>query len=117
MKRLAHIPHSPHRWIDIGENPQDAAPVRGPRGKSVNMQQVIALVQRQVAALLFQRTEAGKVQLHPAGVRSQELRDEPGDRGGKVAHDRVHALAVGRIVIHALEQIFGRSVRNVFVKA
>src|SRR5207253_7178178 len=57
-----------------------------------------------VATLLFQWTKAGKIQLHLARIRRQKLRDEFCHRAGEVPHDRVHALAVRRIVVHALER-------------
>ena len=97
MERFAHIPHAPDRWINVGEHPQDAVAVRGPRREGVHVQQVIAFMQREVASLLFQRTEAGKIQLHLARVWSKKLRDKLRNRCGEVPHDGVHALAMGEL--------------------
>ena len=48
--------------IDVGEATQDAPAVGGPRREGVQMQKVVALVQRKGAALLLLRPETGVIQ-------------------------------------------------------
>ena len=45
MERLAHIPHPPDGWINVGEHAQDARAMRGTRWECVHVQQIIAFMQ------------------------------------------------------------------------
>src|SRR5690348_18231457 len=98
-KTLTHQPDALLAGIDIGKYAQYAPAPRGPAGKRVHVQQVIALMQRQIAALLLQRTKASVVQLELSRIRAQKTADKSGHRAGICAHDAVHAilalLAVG----------------------
>src|ERR1700733_12148451 len=89
--------------------------MRWPAGKAVKMQQIVALLQRQIAAFLFQRAKTREIQIPLAGVRSQKFGQELRHLSAVIPHDRVkavHRLAVAR---DSAQQILTRPVRNVFV--
>ena len=117
MKGLADQPHPLHREIDVGEDAENASAMRGPRGKGIEVQQVVALGGRQVAAALLQRTEAGIVHLIVAGIGREERTQERRHLLRVVPHDLVQAFAVGRIVGHAAQHVRARPVADVLVEA
>src|ERR1700683_3827221 len=99
----------------MGEHAQNPCTVRWPARKGVEMQQIVALVQRQIAAFLFLRPKTREIQIPFAGVRSQKFGQELRHLSAVIPHDRVnaaHRLAVAR---DSAQQSLTLPVRNVLV--
>src|SRR5206468_9364467 len=62
LEALAGEPDAGLGGIEVGEDAEDAPAVGGTAGESVHVQQVVPLVQGQLASGLFQGAEAGEVQ-------------------------------------------------------
>src|SRR5437764_2494957 len=92
MKWCAGQPLSRFRRINVSEDPQDPCAPRRPGWKSIHVQQVIALFERQVAAVFFQWTKARKVQRNTSRVRRKQVFDEPSDLVGIIPHDALQLL-------------------------
>ena len=61
---LRGVPNARSLGIQVGEDPQNSSAARGPAGKRVHMQQVVALVDREVAAFFFERAKTRKIEIH-----------------------------------------------------
>ena len=62
--------------VCVGEHPEDPSPAGRTTGKSVHMEEVVFLVQGQVAALFFQRPKTRIVDLELSGIGSKQAGDE-----------------------------------------
>src|SRR5690349_6712568 len=72
-ERFAREPYPRRVCVDVRKDTQNTAAMSWPAWERIYMQQVIALVQRQVATLLLLWPKAGVVQLPLSGVRHQEF--------------------------------------------
>ncbi len=75
--------------IDVRETAQDAATAGGARREGVHMQEVVALVEREVAVLFFLGAVTGVVERPMRGVGREHTREQPGNFLGEMAHDAV----------------------------
>lgn len=111
------IPDARLRGVQIGEDAQDASAARGAQAKGIHVQQIVALVQRKVAPLLLERTEAGVVGLPFTGVRAQEIAQKLEHVGAVVAQDVVQ-MRLGAVVAgKSAHGVIGGAVGDVFVQA
>src|SRR5713101_3104472 len=115
MKGRAHPPDTARGGIDVDEDAQNPSAMSGPGGKSVHVQEVISLMQRQLPALFLERAEARKVQLEPARIRRKKLRDKPRSLLGEAPHHALQALAVGSVGKTA-EHVARRAIGDIFVE-
>ena len=72
VERRGSHPFARNRWIDIGEEAQDAVTIGGTRWECVRMQQIIALVQAEISAIFFEWTIAGVIQLPIRAIRREQ---------------------------------------------
>jgi len=106
MKWCAGQPLSRFRRINVSEDPQDPCAARRPGWKSIHVQQVIALFERQVAAVFFQWTKACKIQRYVPGVRREQVFDEPSDLTGIISHDALQLLVRGIVLSMSLDSAY-----------
>jgi hypothetical protein len=81
------------------------------------MKQIIPLVQRQIAALLFRWPEARVVKTELAGVGLQQLAYKLDHLVGVTPQGFVHASLVARLSVITAHLVFGWPVRDVFMQA
>ena len=118
MEGLAGQPDARHGRVQIIKDTQDASTTRGAGREGIDVQQVIAFVPRQVASLLFQRTEAGEVENQLARIGREKRRYEICYLPGVLPHDAMQALLIGGIISGgATQEVLLGTVRDIFVKA
>ncbi len=79
------------------------------------MQEIVALVDGQVAAALFEGTEAGVVELPGGGIFGQERSGEGDDGARVVAHDGEEMLLLLGCAFEAGDAVAGRTIGDVLV--
>lgn len=102
--------------MDIREHAQEPVAVGRSGGKVIDMNQIVPRAERDLAALLFDRTEAGEIDFPHGRIARQQGRHE-GDRAlGERLHDRVDP-APRRLVslVNSGEAILRRTVADVLV--
>src|SRR5580693_6376616 len=86
-KILANIPHAWLGGMNIGEHAQNSSAMSGASGKSIDVKQIVALVNRQRAAFFFDGTEAGEIEFESIFVRRKKLAHETDDSARIILHD------------------------------
>lgn len=98
------LPHAGLRRMQIGKDAQDARAARGPRGKRVHVQQIVALVQGKVAPLFLEGSEAGEIELPFSGVGTEEIAQKFDHVRAVVSQDvmqmRLGAMVAGEAAQH-----------------
>src|SRR3569833_635689 len=107
-KRLADDPVACSRRMNVVKEPQDAPALRRSRRKCVRVKQVITPSYGQIAALLFQWTEARVIESPSFLVWNKEAREEIFDALGVASHHLMHAGDLSwsrRFLIHAAQLV------------
>lgn len=76
FKSLRRVPDAALAGIDVAEEAENAVTVCGAGGERVEMREIVASVETRGAATLFERAEAGEIELPFSGVRREEFGEE-----------------------------------------
>jgi hypothetical protein len=115
IEGLADVPDALFFRMKIDEEAQDASAARGAAGESVDVQEIVALVQGQLAAFFFEGAEAGVVHLQAGGVGGEKGADERAGARGEFTEDGAEAVARFAVAGPAAQNAGGGTEGDVFV--
>ena len=103
--------------IDVGEAAENAPPVHGPGRKGVEVQEIIAFMDRKVASLLLFGTKTGVIELAQFRIRHQQVAKETGHFLRITPHDFLQARHFIAVTGRAAQDVLLWPVGNIFVQA